>query len=259
MSQIANPMDLSGRHIIVTGASDGLGAEISKAIARAGGNVVVAARRVEKLEVLTKDIEQSGGSAFPIAMDVSDEESTINAFNAAEAKFGPIHGLMANAGISSDKLVLDEDVEKFDQTLSVNLRGVFLSVREAGRRIMKESPEHQKSARIVINASFTAHETSKAISAYAASKAGAVQFGRNTALEWARYGINVNILCPGYLATPMTHDFFESDAGKRFSARFPRKRVMSADALNDLSVFLLSEASRYITGSVFTLDDGQSL
>lgn len=258
-SQTSNPTDLTGRHIIVTGASDGLGAEISRAAARAGAKVVLAARRKEKLEALQTEITDNGGEALAVSMDVSDETSTIAGFDSAEAAFGPLHGLVANAGISADAWVVDQSAEDFDRTMSVNLRGVFLSVREAGRRIMKQDEAHQKRGRVVINASYTAHQTFSTLSAYAASKAGAVQYGRVTAREWARSGINVNVLCPGYLSTPMTDDLFNSPAGEKFKAKFPRRRVMSADALNDMTVFLLSDASKYITGSVFTLDDGQSL
>nr|WP_070959280.1 SDR family oxidoreductase [Hyphomonas sp. Mor2] len=254
-----NQFDLRGLHVLVTGASDGLGAEISRAIARSGGKVSLAARRLEKLNELQMQIADEGGHAFATLMDVEDEKSVSAAFDSAEQQFGRIDGLVANAGISFESPVLDQSLEQFDQTVSVNLRGVFLTVREAGQRMLStenDSPGHGK---IVINASYTAHKVSSNLSAYSASKAGAVQFGRVAAREWAKNGINVNMLCPGYLSTPMTSEFFASNAGVKFASRFPRGRVMPPDALNDLTLFLLSDASKYITGSVFSIDDGQSL
>lgn len=251
--------DLSGRTIMITGASSGIGAEIARAICQNGGSVVLAARRKDRLDALHSELEASGGKAAVVEMDVTDEASTKAAFDAAEAAFGELHGLIANAGVDSTSFVTDMEVDEFDRAIAANLRGVYLSVREAGRRMMASGIGEREQGRVVINASFTATSVFSGLSAYSASKAGAVQFGKVTAREWARKGINVNIVCPGYLYSEMTGDFFASEGGKKFSGKFPRGRVMDKDALNGIMLYLVSDASQFVTGSVFQIDDGQSL
>lgn len=251
--------DLSGRVALVTGASSGLGAHFSRILAASGAKVVLAARRKDMLEQAVDEITSAGGEALAVAMDVADEASTIRAFDAAEAVFGGVDSIIANAGMNSEGSVLDLPVEAFDQVMAVNLRGAFLTVREGARRLIPVgSPKHGR-GRIVLTASITAHKVEAGLAAYSASKAGVVQMGKVLAREWVRQGINVNMLCPGYVKTELNADWFESEAGERQIARFPRRRMMDLAELDPLLLYLASDASAGVTGSAFTVDDGQSL
>ena len=252
-------VDLNGRTILVTGASSGLGAAFSRALAANGANIVLAARRIDRLESLRLEIEQAGGRALAVAMDVADEASTIAAFDAAEAAFGPVGSVIANAGVSTESPALTLDMDAFAQIVDINVRGAFLTVREGARRMIAAGSAERQHGRIVIVSSITATHVSPGLAIYSASKAAMLQMGKVLARDWARLGINVNMILPGYIETELNDDFFGSEAGDRFVARFPRRRLMAADDLIPMLAYLASDASRAITGAAFTLDDGQSL
>lgn len=250
--------DLSGRTVLVTGASSGLGRRFARIASQAGANVVVAARRIDRLESLVAEL---GGDerALAVALDVASEQSVVAAFDQAEARFGVVDTLIANAGINAEGLAVDLPAEKFDAVVATNLRGVFLTAREAGRRMIGRPDGAGKDGRVIIISSVTAHEAAPGLAAYAATKAGVLQLGRVLAREWVRSAINVNIVCPGYVETELTSDWFKSPSGQRLIAKFPRRRVMEEDALDPLILYLASDSSAPVTGSVFTLDDGQTL
>ena len=252
-------VDLSGRTILVTGASSGLGAAFARALAANGAKMVLAARRTDRLEKLQREIEENGGRAMAVALDVGDEASTIAAFDAAEAAFGPVDSVIANAGVSTEGPALALDMDAFAQLIGVNVRGAFLTVREGARRMIAAGSAERQHGRIVIVSSITATHVSPGLAIYSASKAAVLQMGKVLARDWARLGINVNMILPGYIQTELNDDFFESEAGERFVARFPRRRLMAADDLMPMLAYLASDASRAITGAAFTLDDGQSL
>jgi NAD(P)-dependent dehydrogenase (short-subunit alcohol dehydrogenase family) len=252
-------VDLSGRTILVTGASSGLGAAFARALAANGAKMVLAARRTDRLEKLQREIEENGGRAMAVALDVGDEASTIAAFDAAEAAFGPVDSVIANAGVSTEGPALALDMDAFAQLIGVNVRGAFLTVREGARRMIAAGSAERQHGRIVIVSSITATHVSPGLAIYSASKAAVLQMGKVLARDWARLGINVNMILPGYIQTELNDDFFGSEAGERFVARFPRRRLMAADDLMPMLAYLASDASRAITGAAFTLDDGQSL
>lgn len=252
-------VDLCGRTILVTGASSGLGAAFARALAANGAKMVLAARRTDRLEKLQREIEENGGRAMAVALDVGDEASTIAAFDAAEAAFGPVDSVIANAGVSTEGPALALDMDAFAQLIGVNVRGAFLTVREGARRMIAAGSAERQHGRIVIVSSITATHVSPGLAIYSASKAAVLQMGKVLARDWARLGINVNMILPGYIQTELNDDFFESEAGERFVARFPRRRLMAADDLMPMLAYLASDASRAITGAAFTLDDGQSL
>lgn len=258
--------DLTGRTALVTGASSGLGARFGRILAAAGANVVLAARRRERLDALVREIESAGGRAMAVAMDVADEASTIAAYDAAEAAFGPVNTIIANAGVNSEGALLNLPVEKFDQVLAVNIRGVFLTVREGARRLITQERTEQAGGaqakaqgRVVILSSITATSVSPGLAAYSASKAAVLQMGRVMARDWVRRNINVNMILPGYICTDLNADWFETEAGARQINGFPRKRLMDQSELDVMLLYLSSEASAGVTGAAFTLDDGQSL
>lgn len=251
--------DLTGRVALITGASSGFGAHFARLLSAAGAKIVIAARRADRLAALQAEIEASGGSALAVSMDVTDEASVVAAYDAAEAAFGTIDTIIANAGVAADKLALNVSTDEFDMVMDTNVKGVFLTAREGARRLIASGSAEKENGRIVIIGSITADKLYAAMAPYAAAKAGVRHLGRLLAREWVRKGINVNIIQPGYFPTEMTTELFEMDAGRALINSFPRKRLCELDALNVPILFFSSDHSRGVTGSVLNVDDGQSL
>ena len=249
-------MTLSGRTVLITGASSGLGRHFAKIAAAAGARVAIAARRKDRLKALADEI---GANAFAVEMDVEDEASIIAGFDAAEARLGPVDGVIANAGMNAQGMALDLPAEDFDRVLRVNLRGAFLTAREGARRMIAAGSKESGRGRVLLVASLGAHKVLPGLAAYCASKAGVVTLGKALAREWANRGINVNSICPGFISTELNDEFLESEAGRKMIAGFPRRRLMREDDLDATVIHLLSDASRGITGAAFDLDDGQGL
>lgn len=255
----ASLSDLSGRTVLVTGASSGLGKELALACAKAGARVVVAARRLDRLSQVVDEIKSLGREALAVRMDVCEEASVIAAFDEAQAAFGPIDSVIANAGINTHGRALDIGMDQFDEVMSVNTRGVFMTAREGARRMIAAGSRESRRGRIVLVASIGGLKVVPSVTAYCTSKAATVMMGRSLAREWAAAGINVNVLCPGYVETEINQGWFEQDAGKKLIASFPRRRLMQASELAPTTTFLLSDGAGAITGAVLTADDGQSL
>jgi NAD(P)-dependent dehydrogenase (short-subunit alcohol dehydrogenase family) len=251
--------DLTGRTILVTGASSGIGNHFARLLAASGANVVMGARRLSLLKDLKSQIEATGGKGIAVEMDVADEQSTIAAYDAAEKAFGGVDSVIANAGVNPTGSALRMPVEDLDQLLSINLRGVFLTAREGARRMIKAGSVERGHGRIVIISSITAQHVYPGLAIYSATKAAVLQMGKVLAADWARKGINVNVICPGYMPSAMTSDFFETPGGQHVMAGFARPRIMGVEALDAMLLFLSSDASAQTTGSVFTVDDGQTL
>lgn len=251
--------DLSGRVALVTGASSGLGAGFAKALAAAGAKVVLAARRADKLAEQVEAIRAAGGEAVAVSMDVTDEASTKAAYDAAEAAFGTVDTIIANAGVATEKVALGLSVEDVDFLLAANVRGVFLTATEGARRLEAAGSRDKENGRIVIIGSITAEKIFPATSVYGATKAAVRHMGKALAREWARRGISVNVIQPGYFESEMTAELFASEAGAKFVASFPRQRLRPPSDLHTPLLMLCSDAARGITGSVITIDDGQTL
>jgi NAD(P)-dependent dehydrogenase (short-subunit alcohol dehydrogenase family) len=251
--------DLRGRSVLITGASSGLGLQFARVAALAGAKVALAARRIDRLEALAAEIAARGGTTVPIAMDVTDEASVIAGFDAAQKALGPIETVIANAGMNSEGLAVDVAAEEFDRVMAINVRGVFLTAREGARRMMAAGSRESRRGRVVLISSIGAHKVLPGLTAYCTSKAAVAMMGKSLAREWANRGINVNVVCPGYVETELNADWFATDGGKAQVATFPRRRLMEADDLDAMLLYLASDASRAVTGSVFTLDDGQTL
>jgi NAD(P)-dependent dehydrogenase (short-subunit alcohol dehydrogenase family) len=252
-------LHLNGRTLLITGASSGIGAHFAGVAAAAGAKVVLAARRTDRLESLVTAIKAKGGQAIAVAMDVADKASTVAAFDAAEAAFGPVDSVIANAGMSLETPFLDHSPDEFDTLMAVNLKGVFLTVQEGAKRMMAAGSQASEHGRIVIISSITAHAIEPGLAAYSASKAAVLQMGKVLAREWARKGICVNSVLPGYIVTEINGDWFATEGGQKQVQRFPRKRVMDIDSLDPMLLYLSSDAARFVTGTGFTIDDGQSL
>lgn len=256
---MAYQFDLANRVVLITGASSGIGAHLAQSLAASGAKVVLAARRVELLHQLRDQIVSAGGHATAVAMDVADEASVIAAYDAAEAVFGPVDSVIANAGLAIGGSALGLDEADFEKMTAVNFRGVFLTAREGARRMIAAGAPAKGHGRIVLVSSITAQHVSGGMVTYSATKAGVVQMGRTMAFDWATKGINVNVICPGYMRTDINSVYLDSPKGQAMLSQFPRKREMPVTALDPLVLYLCSDASAPVTGSVFTIDDGQSL
>ena len=246
-------VDLTGRTALITGASSGLGSRFGRILAANGARIALGARRKDKLEALAADI---GPAAAAVQMDVMREADIIAGFDAAEAAFGTVDTVIANAGIDGAGMVNDMPEEEIERTLAVNLKGAILTAREGAKRMIAGGVTK---GRIVLIASITAFEPSPGLVAYSASKAGVVQAARSMAREWARAGICVNTISPGYIRTDINNAWFETEAGQKQISRFPRKRLMEQQGLDGPLLFLCSDAAEFVTGADFVLDDGQTL
>ncbi len=241
--------DLRGKSALVTGASGGLGLHFARTLARHGAAVTLAARRRDTLEEACAAIRDAGGAARAIQMDVTDAASV----QAALAEAGePFDILVNNAGISGAARALDLDEATWDKVLDTNLKGAFL-VAQAVARSLKQAG---RGGAIVNIASILGHRVAGNLAAYAASKAGVIQLTRVLALEWAREGIRVNALCPGYIETDINRDFFASDAGLQLIRRIPQRRLGQPQELDGPLLLLASEAGSYITGATIEVDGG---
>jgi NAD(P)-dependent dehydrogenase (short-subunit alcohol dehydrogenase family) len=247
--------DLKGRTAFVTGATSGLGRHFAKVLSGAGAAVALAGRRSDRLEAAKREIEESGGRAAAIELDVTDETRIAPALDEAEAALGPIDILVNNAGLSVFGLAADISASDFDKVISTNLRAPFLLATEVGRRLIAAKRE----GRIINIASIGSFRVLPGVTAYCISKAGLAMMTQCLAREWARKGINVNAICPGYVETELNDEWFASEKGKAQINSFPRKRLANESDLDGMLLLLASGASRTITGSLLTVDDGQSL
>ena len=247
-------IDLTGRRALITGASSGLGARFARLLAANGAQVALGARRLDRLETLANEI---GEAAAAVQTDVAREADIIAGFDAGEAALGgSFDTVIANAGIDGQGIITETSEEQIERTLSINLKGAILTAREGAKRMMAAGVTK---GRIVMVASITGFEPSPGLVAYSASKAGVLQATRSMAREWARTGICVNAISPGYIRTDINADWFDTKAGQKQVARFPRKRLMGEEGLDGPMLFLCSEAAEFVTGANFVLDDGQTL
>jgi len=247
--------DLKGRVAFITGATSGLGRHFAELLASHGAAVAVTGRRKKRLANLVSTIEQAGGRAAAIALDVTDASQIAPALDEAEAALGPIDILINNAGMSVQGLATDLTAEGFDQVLGTNVRGPFLLATEMGRRMIKRG----KGGRIINMGSMGSFRVLPGLVAYNTSKAALTMMTQALAREWARYGINVNALCPGYIETELNSAWFQDEKGKAQIKSFPRRRLAEESDLDGMLLLLCSDASRAITGSLLTIDDAQSL
>ena len=260
---MAYTIDLSGRVAFITGASSGLGAQFARTLARAGAAVVLASRRIEKLKDLRAQIEGEGGDAHVVGLDVTDLASIKAAVAHAETEVGSIDILVNNSGVSTTQRVQDVEEEDYDYVFRTNVRGAFFVAQEVGKRMLARSrgaaPGTFTGGRIINIASMAGLRPLPQIGVYSMSKAAVVQLTRVLALEWGRFGINVNALCPGYIDTEINHRLWDSEQGQKLMAMLPRKRVGKPEDLDALIVVMASDQSHFVNGAVIAADDGFSL
>lgn len=246
---------LEGRTLLVTGASSGLGAHFARIGVAAGARVVLGARRVERVAALAEELGQ--GHALAVPMDVTDEASVIAAYDSAESAFGPVDTVIANAGMAAPGRSTDVPADALRQLTDTNFTGVYLTAREAARRMIAHGIGPR--GRILLVGSITAGMTGQGDAAYAAGKAAVAHLGRNLAREWVRIGISVNTIQPGYIATEIAGDWFDTPGGQAQIAAFHRRRLQPIQSLDGAVLYFCSDASGSTTGSTLTVDDGQSL
>jgi NAD(P)-dependent dehydrogenase (short-subunit alcohol dehydrogenase family) len=246
---------LDGRTALVTGGGTGLGLAFAGVLAEAGARVVVAGRRRAALEAAVAELRERGGVADCIELDVMDPGSVEVAVDMLCADGTAIDVLVNNAGLSRPGPVLHLDVSDWDAVLDTNLRGPLLVARAVARRLVAA----QRPGSIINVCSVLGHATQKGVAPYAASKAGLMHLTRLLAAEWARHGIRVNALVPGYFRTDITAGYLESEAGRSLLQSIPQRRLGEVAELSLPLLLLASDASSYITGSQLVVDGGLSI
>jgi NAD(P)-dependent dehydrogenase (short-subunit alcohol dehydrogenase family) len=253
-------IDLSGRVALVTGASSGLGAQFAKTLANAGAAVVLASRRVERLKTLRAEIVGAGGDAHVVEMDVTDNDSIKAAVAHAETEAGSIDILVNNSGVSTTQRIQDVSEDDFDFIFNTNVRGAFFVAQEVGKRMLARAkgaaPGTYTGGRIINIASMAGLRVLPQIGVYCMSKAAVVHMTKALAIEWGKYGINVNAICPGYIDTEINHHHWQTEQGQKLVAMLPRKRVGKPEDLDGLLVLLASGQSHFVNGAVIAADDG---
>ena len=249
----ADPLfDVRGKVVLVTGASSGLGEHFARMLAARGATVVAAARRMERLEALVAAIGRDGGAAHAVALDVADRASVDAAFARAVGLAGAPDVVVNNAGIAQAKPSLDLTEADWRQVMDTNLDGAW-RVAQAGARAMIAA---KKPGSIVNIASILGLRVATTLLAYTAAKAALIQVTEALALEWARYGIRVNAIAPGYVETEINRGFFQTEAGQAMVKRVPQRRIGTPADLDGALLLLASGASGYMTGSTLVVDGG---
>jgi len=240
--------DLSGKVALVTGASSGLGSHFAHCLGEAGASVVLAARRADRLQSLQAELAGKGITAKAVDLDVQSAESVASALEAA----GPLDVVVNNAGISIVKPALEMPEKDWDAVVDTNLRGAWLVAQGAARRWAAE----KRPGSIVNIASILGLRTIGQVAPYNASKAGLIHLTQALAMEWARYQIRVNAICPGYIETEMNSAFWKTPGGQKLIDRIPQRRIGQPEHLDGALLLLASEAGAFMTGSTITVDGG---
>jgi len=245
---------MQGKTVLITGASSGFGHHFAGVLAAAGENVVLGARRVEKIVDRVAEIREEGGEACGFSLDVLDRQSCQSFLDQAQEKYGSLDVLVNNAGVESGAKtysMIDED--DWDHVLDTNLKSVWRLSKMYTEKVIESG---KKAGNIVNIASITAYRTIKGQFPYAVSKAALVKATEIMALEGARYGIRVNALAPGYILTDVSRILLESDQSDTFRDRIPMRRYGEFEDLDGPLLLLCSEASSYMTGSTTVIDGG---
>lgn len=242
-----------GKRALVTGASSGLGRRFALSLARAGAEVVIAARRADKLAGLVAEVEALGRRCLAVDLDVTDAKRVTACFDAIQERAGgPADIVVNNAGVTVTKPLLQHDEADWDSVVNTNLKGGWMVAQEAARRLVAAG----KGGSIVNIASILGERVAGGVAPYAISKAGLVQATKAMALELARYQIRVNAILPGYVVTDLNREFLDSEAGQKLRARIPTRRFGQLEDLDGPLLLLASDAGRHMTGAVLAVDGG---
>ena len=251
---IVDLFSLKGKNIAITGASSGFGHHFAGVLSGAGANVILGARRADKIADRVSEIIQSGGQALGIPLDVTIPDSCADFLHRAEEAFGPVDVLINNAGVEAGAktyAMIDED--DWDFVLDTNLKSVWRLSKMYTESVVKNK---QSEGNIINVASITAYRTIKGQFPYAVSKAALVKATEIMALEGARYGIRVNSLAPGYILTYVSRILLEGERSDTFVKGIPMRRYGEFEDLDGPLLLLASDGSRYMTGSTVVVDGG---
>ena len=249
---LATLFDLTGHKALITGASGGLGLHFAQTLAAAGAQVVLAARRVDKLADAVREIEAAGGKAIAVAMDVADRASVNAALDQAQAQLGVIDIVVNNAGVSGTKRALDYTDEDWDWVVDTNLKGAWIVAQETARRmIMAQQP-----GSIINITSILGSRVTNLLSPYVAAKSGLKQLTQALAIEFARYGVRVNSIAPGYFITDINREHLTGADGDKLRMRIPTRRYGEFEDLEGPLLLLASRAGSHMTGSEIVVDGG---
>lgn len=248
-----NPFaDLEGKVALVTGAFGGLGRHFALTLARAGCRVALAGRRVGEGEALLAALREEGAEGCVVSLDVRDPASVTSAFAAAASALGTVNIVVNSAGIAVTRPAIEVAEDEWQSVIDTNLSGAWRVAQHAAQRMR----DGGKGGSIVNIASILGMRVAQQVPAYTAAKAGLIHLTRSLALEWARYGIRVNALAPGYFETDINRSFFETDSGQALVKRIPQRRLGQPEQLDGALLLLASNASDYITGAVLPVDGG---
>ena len=243
---------VDGKIALVTGAGSGLGRQFAVTLAEAGAAVALAARRREKLAETAALVEEAGGKALCLDLDVTDSLSVTSCVRNVTSELGVPDILVNNAGIARQAFLTEISEEDWDAVLDTNLKGVFL----VAQAVAKEMIKAEKPGSIINIASILGFGVSKALASYIAAKAGVAHLTKAMALEWCRQGIRVNAIAPGYFVTEINEDAFEQGAHELVKQAVPMGRVGEMAEISGPLLLLASDAGSYMTGSVLTVDGG---
>jgi gluconate 5-dehydrogenase len=246
---------LDGKTAIVTGGGRGLGRYMAEALSDAGASVVLCSRKKEPLTEVQREIEAGGGRALAVEFDVTDEESVEGVVSAAAESFGSVDVVVNNSGATWGAPPEEMPLERFDQVMRVNVRGTFLMSQAAGRRMIETG-----AGGAIINISSVAglvggHPDYMQTVGYNSSKGAVISMTRDLATSWARYGINVNAIAPGWFPTRMSRGLIEKFE-EEMLANIPLGRFGAPEDLKGVVIFLASPAASYVTGQTIVVDGG---
>jgi len=253
MSDINQLFSLTGKRVLVTGASSGLGRHFARTLAKAGAHVAVGARRTDRLQALVEEIRSDGGEAIALTLDVSSRKSVVACLDALNDQFGGLDVVVNNAGVSDTKAVLDYTDDDWDNIVQTNLKGAWVVAQEAARRMVKNG-----GGSIVNITSILSSRVTAGVGPYCAAKAGLAHLTRSLALELARYGVRVNSLAPGYVITEINRELLEGDVGDKLKKRIPARKFCEVHDLDGALLLLASDAGRAMTGSEIVVDNGHA-
>lgn len=247
--------DLSGHVAFITGATSGFGLRFAHILSAAGAKVVITGRRTERLIALQESIAKAGGVAVPLTLDVTSVAQVRDCVATAERLAGPVSILVNNAGLNIQSSASELSEDDYDTIMATNVKGMFFVAQAVGARML----HHKIKGRVVNVASIGAMKALPGLVAYSMSKAAVAMMTKGLAREWARHHIAVNALCPGFIRTELNSDWFDSEGGQKQIQGFPRRRLGKESDLDALVLLLCSDHASFITGSLFTVDDGQLL